>query len=121
MPRAEIRQTVSADKLTLLVETLVEGHLVSGVELDSVAVEDLIAQLGANRSGMDEPVVRTLEEGARIPAILDPIWVGAVETIPDGRPFYFRHPGFGWLGFVFPEEEAFKIAAWLTRALPAGR
>jgi hypothetical protein len=29
-----------------------------------------------------------------------------------------RHPGFGWIGFEFPEKEATAIADWFTRDLP---
>jgi hypothetical protein len=29
-----------------------------------------------------------------------------------------RHPGLGWLSFVFPDKEAAAIAEWLTRDLP---
>jgi hypothetical protein len=53
-----------------------------------------------------------------LPTIVDPVWKTPGYNTTQGRPLVLRHPGFGWIGFEFPEKEATAIADWFTRDLP---
>jgi hypothetical protein len=48
-------------------------------------------------------------------ALVDPVWTVPKTQLPDARVLAFRHPGFGWMAFLFPQQEADHVAAELTR------
>ncbi len=74
-----------------------------------------IAEMGRRRAGLREGV--TNDPPQSLDCELNPGWKMIDEHRPAGRPLFLRHRSFGWLGFVFPEAEAKRIAHWLTTPL----
>lgn len=69
-------------------------------ELHAIAVAKV-------RSELPDPVAPTLDDGSRVEAIANPAW--RLDQTEIGPILALRHPGLGWLGFVFPPHEAKHI------------
>ena len=83
------------------------GHII----LDASELEGLIWQLAGHRENMAEAVTPSLDASSRLVALVNPVWQTAKRHPPEGKALALRHPGFGWLSFVFPRAEAEAIAA----------
>lgn len=88
------------------------------IQHDAAAMDELILALGTVRAAMSEPVTPRLDPNSRAPSTRDPAWWCSV--YPDFHGLFLRHPGFGWLAFVLPRNEAKAIAGWLLREEPTG-
>ena len=62
-------------------------------------------------STADEPA-----EG-RVQAIVDPAWRSPAYKAPQGRVLILKHPGFGWIHFIFPEDKADLVSKLLAADL----
>ena len=51
-------------------------------------------------------------------AAVDPQWRSPPYRAPQGRVLILKHPGLGWLHFIFPEEQAAKVAQLLSLEMP---
>lgn len=90
------------------------GHII----LDGASLEKYISDLAEQRAALKEQVVPDLDPGSRLTAVVDPVWRIPGCRTEFGRPMALRHPGFGWLSFVFPDKEAASIAECLTKDRP---
>ena len=85
------------------------GRALAHVALQAPELDSLVRQLAELRSCLGEPVPRTLDPGARLVALVDPVWQAkplSSPDAPDGVVLALRHPGLGWLGFLLPWPEA---------------
>jgi hypothetical protein len=80
--------------------------------LSAEDVENLIVELAKLRRGMLPEVPKTAPDGQR-ELIVDPAFSGGI--VPAGMALVLRHPGIGWLGFLFPLAEARKLASGLAQ------
>jgi hypothetical protein len=71
------------------------GH----ITYDAASVEGLIRSLARLRAEMAEPVAPELDPGARVEVMENPA----------------RHPGLGWLAFLFSRDRAVEIGQALDR------
>jgi hypothetical protein len=92
------------------------GGSISG-PLDAADMDEFIRILGTIRESLAEQVPLRLELPARVRCIIDPGWW--CDPKPKQRLLALRHPGYGWLGFALPTEQARKLAGLLLESGPA--
>jgi hypothetical protein len=118
MARMRLNASVDSSREHVVIELSMDGKPLGHIELDSASVEKHIHDLAQHRANLIDPVTPTLDAGSRLEAIVDPRW-RVPKPIEQGRVLALRHPGLGWLSFVFPDKEARAIAEWLTKESPA--
>ena len=117
MARMALNTSLDSSREHVVIELSMDGKPLGYVELDGASVEKHIHDLAQHRANLIDPVTPTLETGSRLEAIVDPRW-RVPKPIEQGRVLALRHPGVGWLSFVFPDKEARAIAEWLTKESP---
>jgi hypothetical protein len=95
----------------------VDGKPAARMVVDASELDAIIARLAKLRSQLHEEVTPQLEAGDRVEAVLGPSWRIAPAPNPDTRFLVLRHPGHGWLGYLFPAPIAEEIGQWLTHDL----
>jgi hypothetical protein len=83
------------------------------VKLDASDIDGLIAALAEFRSNMTPEISSTLSSGS-FQSIVDPLWNALASPLLPGKIVAVRHPGYGWVGFQFPSDEAAKLGAFLS-------
>lgn len=81
--------------------------------LDPKAAQDLVDLLGQVRMMTRNAVAAEPGEG-QVQAVVDPAWRAPTYRAPQGRAVALRHPGLGWIHFIFPEEKAERFSKLLT-------
>ena len=81
----------------------------AGLVLNAAEVEQLITDLGNARMGMT-PAVAAAPENGEVMAVVSPAWVSPDGAVPGGRALAIRHPGLGWLHFIFRGDHALNLA-----------
>ncbi len=87
------------------------GQWVSGTAQE---IEALIAQLSKFREGMRPEVPHTLDN-TTMQGPVDPIWAGLSHDHAEERFLSIRHPGIGWISFLFSRAAAKSLADYLTK------
>jgi putative transcriptional regulator len=118
MARMEMRAGVDGSRQHTAVEMWMDGKPLGHVYLDAATLEGHIHALARHRANMAEEVSQELDPGSRLEAHIDPIWRIPAKHPQQGIVLALRHPGFGWLSFVFPHKEARALAEGLTKSLP---
>ena len=90
-----------------------EGQLLSA-QLDAAALEALMDQLATARAALSPMVPETIDDRMHVRVMPDPVWCMPADDQYGGRVLVLRHPGFGWLGYLFPRKEALQVARWLV-------
>ena len=92
----------------------------AGVEIKALLTakeaQDLVDLVGMVRmmtpgSTADEPA-----EG-QVQAVVDPAWRSPAYKAPQGRVLILKHPGLGWIHFIFPEDKAELVSKLLAADL----
>ncbi len=104
----------SAVQMTMRIGTKVVGT----VDLDASAIEEHILTFARFRASLADAVPEQLDPGARPLAVQSPKWHVPPTKLPSGYAFDVRHPGYGWMRFVFPDNEAAQIADYLNGKYP---
>jgi hypothetical protein len=87
------------------------------ISASATELEALISQLSKLREQMTPEVPRTL--GSTIPqGFSDPVWASVSHEMAPERILPIRHPGIGWISFLFSPPEAGSLAAYLTKGPP---
>jgi hypothetical protein len=115
---AGFRVCVTEDRKSIYLEMLVDGGKVGWADMEPPELDAIIEVLIQGRAELVDEVPKELEPGSRVPTIQNPIWTMPRYRLPSGRTLNVRHPGLGWVGFLFPEHEAREIANSLIRDLP---
>lgn len=91
------------------------------VSLQPADIKKLIADLAQVRSQM--PQHTDIPKGTCIDTYINPRWQAHAKAHPSmpGPTVNILHPGFGWVGFVFPDAEARSLGQWLVNAGTAGQ
>jgi hypothetical protein len=113
MQKAEYSASISTDRSSLIIKTLIDGSVESSAKYSAEEVDDLIAMLAKKRAGMSDEVTTQLDPQLCVEAIQHPAWRTARNGETNEKVLGLRHPGFGWLWFQFPPHEAETIAKWL--------
>jgi hypothetical protein len=101
------------NKLRIRVGDQTGGHWVAATTTE---LEALIGALAKFRAQMPPEVPRTL--GTVPDGIVDPIWAQVSNPSAAERVVPIRHPGIGWLTFLFSQEVARSLADYLRQGLP---
>ena len=80
--------------------------------------QGLVDLLAAARMVTPGAVADAPAEGV-VQAVVDPAWTAPAYRAPQGRVLILKHPGLGWIHFIFPEERAAQVAAVLAADLQA--
>lgn len=89
--------------------------IIGELPLDVAAVEELQRNLAAARSHMKPDVPAELPAG-QLSAVTDPRW-WTEPHLSGGTVLAFRHPGYGWLGYLVPPESRDQLHALLGRQI----
>jgi hypothetical protein len=111
-----LEATLAPDRLTTSLVLSMDGRPLGHIVLDASALENLITALANARAAMTQPVAPEIASGTNLRSIIDPTWRIRIPPHPSvpGPILALRHPGFGWLSFVFPDIEANSLAQWLV-------
>lgn len=104
MADTKLNVKMSADRANAELEFRIQGKPVSRMALGPAALDDLIANLGALRAKMTQPVPTTISPGAKVETVVNPSWRTDVQA--QGPLLAIRHPGYGWQGFLIHPEQA---------------
>ena len=101
-----------------VVEIWSGGKLLVRHLLDAASLDAHIHLLAKCRTRMRDAIPDERDPGSRFETLIHPKWFipPPEDDPPEGRVMLVRHPGLGWLAFVFPHTEAAKIAEWLTKS-----
>jgi hypothetical protein len=121
MSRLDCKIGVDQKKEHVLLDFVVDGKSTGRGGLSAADIDTLIMGLSRARASLTDGVPDELDPGANPLAIQDPKWRALPVMLPTGYSLDLRHPGFGWIRFVFPQPQAQKIAHYLTSALPPAR
>jgi hypothetical protein len=97
-----------------------DGKPLGHIFLDGPSAEKVAHDIGRHRAGLKDEVTPELDPNSRLAAIVNPGWKIPGYKLQEGRILALRHPGLGWVSFVIPEDQAERIADWLTKDLPIG-
>jgi hypothetical protein len=76
-------------------------------------VDNFIDALWKWRSKMKPEQPNDIILGEKVTAIADPRWYSEGELKRGGSLLHLRHPGFGWLHFWLPKDDAARLAGFL--------
>ena len=114
MAHMELRVATDSAKEHVVIELWMDGKPLGHINFDGATAEQHVHLVGRHRANLSDPVTPDLDPGARLEAVHHPQWrVG--QPVQEGHVLVLRHPGLGWLSYVFPEEEATELAAQLTK------
>ena len=85
------------------------------IAFDANGISDIINRLAKARANMEQAFPN--DHPDEIAALLDPRWFLSPEPMTEGSAIQIRHPGFGWLGFVFSPKEVEHIHRLLSQHL----
>jgi len=111
--KAEFKGIMSEDRRTFTLELHVDDDPKVRIRLSTYEMDKFIADLGSHRALMLDEVPRGLDPKSRTQTVHDPSWRPASTPGHSGKTLALRHPGLGWLGFLFPDNEAAAIAKYL--------
>jgi hypothetical protein len=110
--------TFSDDRRTATLELLANGRPATQVALTVRELDALIGLLGETRWMLQDAVSAEPrhEAASRELMVLDPAWRTEWPIHPslNGLTLRLRHPGFGWLTFLLPWNEARALGEWLV-------
>jgi hypothetical protein len=112
MGRITVFSGLSEDRNTAAVEIREDEKPLAHAIFDAAELEGFIRTLAQLRWHMTEEVSPELDPGARVEYVEWPAWrVPDRHTGPSGTTLLaLRHPGLGWLGFLFPHEVGRTVA-----------
>ena len=83
------------------------------LKLDCQGVDELLHNLAEFRADMRPQHLMDFALGQKVVAATDPCWLTEPEIMTGASLIHLRHPGFGWLSFLFPRDEAAKLGEFL--------
>ncbi len=124
MKRMELRVRLNEARTEATIELCIEGKPLGQIHLPAAELEGFIHQLASHRWRMAEEVPPELDPGVRLEAVPDAAWQTPEKwkKLPsggaEGKMLALRHPGLGWLTFLFSDKEAQRIAEYLAGKSP---
>ena len=102
---------LSPDRQRVTVALMMDDQPLGFADVESSELEELIALLATRRAEMADQVAAEIEPGARLTAIIDPLWRAKTEShgTPDGVLLALRHPGLGWITSLFSRAEVLRL------------
>jgi hypothetical protein len=88
------------------------------LELGSREVDALLVALARTRARMEDRHPARVERTRLMVGTINPSWQLASDGVRGGSVLSLRHPGFGWLHFSLPKQEATKLGNGLLVQVP---
>jgi hypothetical protein len=115
MAKIELAARTDSDRQHVLLELRMNGKPLGHIALSGSDTEHHIHAIARHRAKLADRVSRELDPGSRLEAIFDPIWETPThKAAAQGLLLAVRHPGLGWLSFLFPHREAAALGQWLV-------
>ena len=118
MKRMVLRAKLNEDRTEAIIELWDDKKPLGHILLGAPELEGFIHQLAKHRTNMVDEVTPELDPGTKLLGIVDPSWNAPWPPLTEGRALILRHPGHGWLSFVFSDHQARAICQWLTKDRP---
>ena len=93
------------------------GH--AQISLSAPDVERVTLELMQERSKLNERVRDSVDPHSVIQGVHNPSWL--VSNDPGDTKLLIRHPGFGWMAFVLPEQSIKLLHARISSRLAGDR
>lgn len=93
-----------------------DGETSVKATLSSDESQGLVDLLAAVRMMTPGSVAAEPAQGM-VQAVVNPAWAAPAYKAPQGRVLILRHPGLGWIHFIFPEERADEVSRVLAADL----
>jgi hypothetical protein len=91
------------------------GDTTVHVALTADQIDSVLSSLARFRGRMTPPIAPELPAGRRFGAVFDPRYRIATDTKTAAATLVVRHPGFGWIGYLFPSRAAAGLRAYFQR------
>ena len=117
-PDIKVVTGLSDDRLTVTLEIHVRGEPLAHAIFEAPELEEFISGLAETRRQMAELVPADIDPGSRMVTLVDPAWQYPRSPHESGKVLSLRHPGLGWLTFLFPWKEAVALAQYLASDHP---
>lgn len=115
MAKMELAARTEPDRENVYLEMRMDGVPLGHMFLTASDAENHIHGIAKHRAELVDEVSRELDPGSRIEAVVDPIWRTPKSSLDQqGVVLVLRHPGLGWLSFLFPHNEAAALGRWLV-------
>jgi hypothetical protein len=114
----ELRNNTSPDRQAVSIELRMDGAKLGHIVLEAAELDDYIHKLADHRAELIDAVSSQLDPGSRLDVIVGPAWGVPHPPHELGKVLALRHPGFGWLSFLLPAEDARALAKALLLGLP---
>lgn len=113
MATFEFRTATAEDRSSITIEIIVDEVSIGHAVMDARELDGFIMSLSLHRAGLKERVAD--EPDADLPSVPYPDWRISQADADGDRLLGFRHPGFGWLGFLLDEDSLQEIREVLNR------
>lgn len=115
MPKMELQVDLvhAIDQINLTLKQ--DGAPLGWIGLSAADMDALIERLATARAAMADAVPASLDPGSRIQSIADPAWQTPRSQPPTGFALALRHPGLGWISFLFPAGSAQGLMESISR------
>lgn len=110
---------VSPDRATARIKVDRGRGRTFDLDVDAQELEQIIATLMDARASIS-PAVPESVDGVKFGALSDYRWRIWPMKIGGSRLLCIRHRGVGWFALAMPDEDAAKMAEWLSKPLPDG-
>ncbi|MEY4257097.1 MAG: hypothetical protein RLZZ141_2324 [Pseudomonadota bacterium] len=114
MEKRQLVTAITEDHQIAVLEIVTDGESSGYLGLSAPELDEIIHRLGDIRQQMSDRVPPRLDVNPRLPAIDDPAWHLGITEDNLTVTLAIRHPGFGWLGFSLPQNEAKHLGELLT-------
>ena len=103
-----IRAVTTDDRQHVRVDLIKDGSVLGHILLEASDAEGFCQSISECRKQLEEQVSTEIDPGSRLQALFDPMWAAVSQHVQgtDATLMLLRHPGLGWLPFLFPLEQA---------------
>jgi hypothetical protein len=115
MSAAELRVKTDDQYQQVVIEMWENEQLLGVASLDAASAEAHLRDMTKRRAQLIVPVPANIGPGTGVDVLAEPVWRAPINEYSSGRGLCIRHPGFGWLGFLFSYKQAAAIAEHLSR------
>ena len=111
-----IKATVTPDRQYVRVDLVRDGNPLGHILLEASDAEGFCKNIAECRKQLNEEVSTEIDPGSRLQALFNPMWAAISQRIQDRSAtlLLLRHPGLGWLPFLFPPDQAAALGQQLV-------
>jgi hypothetical protein len=116
-PKISLQLAPSRKAVTLRVTA---GGATVNVALTAAQIDSVLSSLAKFREKIIPPIAGDLPAGRRVSAVYDPRYRIATDAKTAAATLVVRHPGFGWIGYLFPQRAAAGLKRYFQQPPAAG-